>query len=254
MNDKNPNYVSDAMIHRLVDGTLNDRDYQHVLKSLAGLPDGWRRCSLAFLEVQALKKELQDVDFSVIDFPSENELVKFQAQPSVDDSGVHRLWQTLMNADSFDAGAEFELDDQGVVDKVEVSHKPSKSDAGRRFGMRRAFSNVVFGAGILTLCLMLGVHLFPLQERKSPSDHATGLTNVGNSRIVHVDVPVRPSAGSSDHDPTVDLGFLDSIVEPFDLRVSRSSANISHVEDGNNRYETSIGRIEVSPKRFDRYR
>jgi hypothetical protein len=45
-------------LERLVDGELAADDYRALLKSLDVEPDGWRRCALAFLESQALAREL----------------------------------------------------------------------------------------------------------------------------------------------------------------------------------------------------
>ncbi|MCL4201481.1 MAG: hypothetical protein KJ000_03240 [Pirellulaceae bacterium] len=48
-----------AMLDRLVDGELNDRQYRELLLRLETQPDGWRRCALAFLEAQAWRREMR---------------------------------------------------------------------------------------------------------------------------------------------------------------------------------------------------
>lgn len=48
-----------AMLDRLVDGELNDRQYRELLLRLDNQPDGWRRCALAFLEAQAWRREMR---------------------------------------------------------------------------------------------------------------------------------------------------------------------------------------------------
>lgn len=48
-------------IDRLVDGELGAEETAALVRRLDNEPDGWRRCSLAFLEAQVLGKELQDL-------------------------------------------------------------------------------------------------------------------------------------------------------------------------------------------------
>jgi hypothetical protein len=48
----------DAQFDRLVDGELSPSEYESLVASLDDEPGGWRRCALAFLEAQALGREL----------------------------------------------------------------------------------------------------------------------------------------------------------------------------------------------------
>ncbi|MEX2173022.1 MAG: hypothetical protein WD872_01585 [Pirellulaceae bacterium] len=48
----------DSRIDRLVDGELSPDEYRSLLASLDDEPRGWRRCALAFLESQALGRDL----------------------------------------------------------------------------------------------------------------------------------------------------------------------------------------------------
>jgi len=48
----------DERFDRLVDGELSPHEYRRMLASLDGEPGGWRRCALAFVEAQALTREL----------------------------------------------------------------------------------------------------------------------------------------------------------------------------------------------------
>lgn len=48
----------DARFDRLVDGELSPEEYRALLSSLDDEPGGWRRCALAFLEAQAMRREL----------------------------------------------------------------------------------------------------------------------------------------------------------------------------------------------------
>lgn len=45
-------------LDRLVDGRLNDDEYRQLLCQIDANPNGWKQCALAFLEHQALEKEL----------------------------------------------------------------------------------------------------------------------------------------------------------------------------------------------------
>lgn len=47
------------MLDRLVDGELSDEEYRELLGSLDSHAEGWRRCAMAFLESQALERELR---------------------------------------------------------------------------------------------------------------------------------------------------------------------------------------------------
>ena len=51
--------AEDVRLERLVDGELSPEEYRGLLASLDESPDGWRRCALAFLESQALARELR---------------------------------------------------------------------------------------------------------------------------------------------------------------------------------------------------
>jgi hypothetical protein len=48
----------DARFHRLVDGECTGEEYRQMLAGLDEEPGGWRRCALAFLESQALERDL----------------------------------------------------------------------------------------------------------------------------------------------------------------------------------------------------
>ena len=43
----------------LVDGELDDERQRQALLALEAQPDGWRRCALAFVEAQTLKREMR---------------------------------------------------------------------------------------------------------------------------------------------------------------------------------------------------
>lgn len=51
--------LSDVQLDRLVDGELDEREYRAIVKALDEEPGAWKRCALAFLEAQALRREFQ---------------------------------------------------------------------------------------------------------------------------------------------------------------------------------------------------
>jgi hypothetical protein len=51
----------DVRFDRLVDGELSADEYRTLLASLDDEPGGWRRCALAFLEAQAMRRELAGI-------------------------------------------------------------------------------------------------------------------------------------------------------------------------------------------------
>lgn len=59
--NKSASHGDDARLDRLVDGELPAGEYRELLASLDEQPGGWRRCALAFLESQALARELGNV-------------------------------------------------------------------------------------------------------------------------------------------------------------------------------------------------
>ncbi len=48
-------------LDRLVDGQLDDGEYRELLRHIDDDPDGWRQCALAFLQHQALQRELNEL-------------------------------------------------------------------------------------------------------------------------------------------------------------------------------------------------
>jgi hypothetical protein len=49
----------EILLDRLVDGDLERDEYRRLLLDLEEQPGGWRRCALAFLQAQALRREFQ---------------------------------------------------------------------------------------------------------------------------------------------------------------------------------------------------
>jgi hypothetical protein len=49
----------ETLLDRLVDGDLEGDEYRRLLLDLEKRPGGWRQCAIAFLQAQALRRELQ---------------------------------------------------------------------------------------------------------------------------------------------------------------------------------------------------
>jgi hypothetical protein len=60
-NRHNRDAMDDRLFDRLVDGELPDRERRELLVRLEKVPDGWRRCALAFLEAQTWRQALGSV-------------------------------------------------------------------------------------------------------------------------------------------------------------------------------------------------
>lgn len=54
-------FEEQAQFHRLVDGRLSPDELRALILSFESDPDGWRRCALAFLEDQALRRDLGEL-------------------------------------------------------------------------------------------------------------------------------------------------------------------------------------------------
>lgn len=51
--------VDQGAIDRLVDGELDDHARQNLIRSLDAVPDGWKRCAVAFLEAQSWRRAVE---------------------------------------------------------------------------------------------------------------------------------------------------------------------------------------------------
>jgi hypothetical protein len=54
-----PEAVSDAFLDRLADGELSPAELRAAVQVLERVPDGWKRCALAFLEAQAWRESFR---------------------------------------------------------------------------------------------------------------------------------------------------------------------------------------------------
>ena len=110
-------------LDRLVDGELSGDEYRTVLASLEEA-DGWRRCAMAFLEVQALRGELGELRQNV-DLPKESKLAAAGVQGI--SSGSSRPGKTLR----FDVASLFLIAASFVIAFGLGSALPSLLDSGK---------------------------------------------------------------------------------------------------------------------------
>lgn len=86
----NESHFTDAQLDRLVDGELPDHEYRRLLASLDDEPGGWRRCALAFVEAQALQRDLGEL--AELGQPYCEDARTIPARPS----GDRRRWPLLL--------------------------------------------------------------------------------------------------------------------------------------------------------------
>ncbi len=94
------------VIDELVAGNLHGEQYRRVLKALDEQPDGWKECAMAFLQEQALKRELRVLTAddeiwnpnrksrAVVDAPASVEPVS----PSKSSEHVRLEWMTRLSS------------------------------------------------------------------------------------------------------------------------------------------------------------
>lgn len=56
-----PQTLDEGLLEMLVDGELTEADRRQVLLALEDVPQGWRRCALAFLEVQCMRDSMRSM-------------------------------------------------------------------------------------------------------------------------------------------------------------------------------------------------
>lgn len=85
MNDK---LSRSQLLERLVDGELPPDEYRALLTSLDEEPAGWRECALAFLEAQAMGRELVAVRAGELTRPAKETATATTAKPRTASSGA----------------------------------------------------------------------------------------------------------------------------------------------------------------------
>jgi hypothetical protein len=79
-------------LDRLADGELPAEDYRALLATLDAQPDGWRRCALALLEAQALRRDLEALRSDCLQAPA----AVVKAMPLVAEPREPRPWLMLL--------------------------------------------------------------------------------------------------------------------------------------------------------------
>jgi len=147
MNRKSNNSTIDWQeLDRLVDGRLGEDEYRQLICQIDSNPNGWKQCALAFLEHQALEKELS----------------AFASDPSC------RMLPCM--------GSILAEKEMGLEDAIAApSTLPSRNQANH-------WGSAVFGWVSMALCIVGGLAIgftinSDLSERLSPGGIATGENN-----------------------------------------------------------------------------
>ena len=91
MNNRSESSIDWLELDRLVDGRLSDDDYRQLLCQIDADPDGWRHCAMAFLEHQALQKELGAfADDPACDLMAMGPLADDELEPDLEPAGLVR--------------------------------------------------------------------------------------------------------------------------------------------------------------------
>ena len=90
----------DVRFDRLVDGEATPNEYRELLAALEDEPGGWRRCAMAFLEDQALRRELGALRDEAVEGAShDNQTIA--EQPAANSPAFNRTGMLLAMAASF---------------------------------------------------------------------------------------------------------------------------------------------------------
>lgn len=81
----------EMQVDRLVDGELSGEQYRRLLATLDDEPGGWRRCALAFLEAQALGRELPAIRTTLETAKANDVLASPERSPAAVRSGISWL-------------------------------------------------------------------------------------------------------------------------------------------------------------------
>ncbi len=279
------------MIQRLVGGSLSGNEYREILIRLNQSTDGWKRCSLAFLEVQALQQELKEIDFTKIDFAVDNrgdgcdqdlvgDLDRMATDPSLTYS---ELLDSILSYEQYlheQAGHgglvgedgsndremrakypdQFLLDAPRSVGDVET-HTGRKWRGGHRQkrNKRNIGIKVFVGFASCLLAFVVTMQRFSDLGTDAASKGSTSLNhgsgfNLENSRFVSRSVPIVAEQEATIADTYTDISFIEHLVDPMDYEIVGTSSELDVKHDDGYRYETPIRRIDIRPKDHDRYR
>jgi hypothetical protein len=123
-------HLTDVQLDRLVDGELPDQEYRQLLAALEDEPGGWRRCALAFLEAQALARELAEI------MGPEREEARPVPIPSPGRSRHWPLWLAMAGSFllAFTLGIVLSGRGRGVIPAVDEPRGVAENANGERAG------------------------------------------------------------------------------------------------------------------------
>ncbi|HMO12586.1 MAG TPA: hypothetical protein PKD64_03270 [Pirellulaceae bacterium] len=277
MNDRNPLRISDTVLQKLVAGRLSDQEYREVLQILDQSEDGWKRCSLAFLEDQALKKELKQINFEALGLGGFNESVglseelpegreffgkELPACRASDESAPEKSLIDMCLTQDNSVGND---GDVGIAANYELSQFAGRKSLNDRFGTSRhrfgwlRHSRSPFVVVGLVCTIVFASVMFRLSRIDSHTNSNSiifgGNTNKVVDQTVTKTVPV--TLGAVESPQNSNLAMFQSVDELFEqkpYRTRKISSEVEVLERNGILYEVPIKRIEVYPSDLKRFR
>lgn len=143
-----PEELTPEQLDRLVDGEVDLDELRRVVEACENVPDGWRRCALAFLEAQALQQELSQFEDAFGDLANdlEDEAISgaVDTVPTSTNVGQQNGKPvSAMNGHHFPSDSESRpIEDQAdpAQENVAASPKPTADKSASEADEKRLFS------------------------------------------------------------------------------------------------------------------
>lgn len=160
--------IDELMIDALVCGNLEGDQYRQVLRALDAQPERWRECALAFLQEQALAKE-----------------IKAMAEVGFAPAVAEKSGPAILASDSVASGVHLSLSDTS-----------KRLDSDRTFSRLQWMHRLTSIAALLLISFSVGWYGSGILggNRSNSNAEANGQNLVGNVPPVVGDVPSRSDA------------------------------------------------------------
>lgn len=217
-------YVTDAELYRLVDGQLNDQEYRRILLLIAQSPGGWQRCAVAFLENQAMERELESLDFESLE---------------AEIKSADWIWDELLN------------DDFASEDSLEPGVTAGKNNEKSNSPIFKSIASKSFVGMTLCLCAFVVVSMLQYDSGDETvvvnKAEATPVTNL-------IDVPQRDESLADSPEFLFDVGEISEII-PIDTHsITDYQADRYRIKVNDRYYVTPIQKTEITPRNLSIYR
>lgn len=171
MNEKALNDEELMQLESLVDGELPDTQYGRLLSRLDEAPNGWKICALAFLEHQALEKEMRTFTQSALAEPMLATVApKFDSQQECMKTTVHWTRTELTAQEPFSS----------TLSPEPTSIMPAKANAAanERASLRRSANILLMLAASVAIAFTSGFLTKQWQTQNSLTTNENVVTNV----------------------------------------------------------------------------